>query len=507
MKILSVNQIKAADEYTIIHEPIASTDLMERAAKACADWMIKHINIQLPIYIFCGTGNNGGDGLSIARLLLNQGYNVKVFILRSTTLPSLDFIENEKRLTSIKKATLVELENMDQFPPLTDHEIVIDAIFGIGLNKPIHGIYSQVIKKINEQAGNVISIDIPSGLMADTSSMANFGSIIKATHTLSFEVVKLAFMMAENAEFVGQFYILPIGLNQHFIQSFHASPELVELSMIRAILRPRKLFAHKGDFGHAVIIAGSYGKIGAAILSAKACLKVGAGLLTMHIPTCGYSILQTTIPEAMVTCDAHEKYIATSIVLGKHQAIGIGPGLGCEKETANVLKLILRQNTQPMVIDADAINIISEKPSWMKLVTAGSIFTPHPKEFERLVGKSSHQFERYQKQIELSKRFQIYIVLKGRFTCISCPDGRTYFNSTGNPGMAKGGSGDALTGMLTGLLAQGYTPKEACLLGVYLHGLSGDIAITETSESSLLASDLIEHIGKAFLYCKDESNS
>jgi NAD(P)H-hydrate epimerase len=371
-------------------------------------------------------------------------------------------------------------------------------LFGIGLNKPITGIYSQVIKKINESLCPIIAIDIPSGLMSDTSSAANDGAIIKATYTLSFETVKLAFMMPENADFVGQFYILLIGLNQDIIQTFTNSPQLLELSMVQHILQPRKQFAHKGNFGHAVIIAGSYGKMGAAVLAAKACLRMGAGLLTMHVPSCGYSIIQTSIPEAMVTCDEHDKFIATSIVLGRHQAIGIGPGLGCEKETANVLKLILRQNTQPMVIDADAINIISEKLSWMKLITAGSIFTPHPKEFERLVGKTSNQFERFSKQVEFSKRYQIFIVLKGKYTCITCPDGQAYFNSTGNPGMAKGGSGDALTGILTGLLAQGYSPKETCLLGVYLHGLAGDLAMAEIGERSLLASDLIDYIGKAY---------
>jgi ADP-dependent NAD(P)H-hydrate dehydratase / NAD(P)H-hydrate epimerase len=498
MKILTAGEIKQVDAYTIIHEPIDSIDLMERAANASANWIIQHIQPHLSINIFCGTGNNGGDGLAIARLLLKKEYNVKIFILRSATMPTSDFIENEKRLISLENADIIDLTSPDHFPHLSETDIVIDALFGIGLNKPITGIYSQVIKKINESFCPIIAIDIPSGVMADTSSAANEDAIIKATYTLSFETVKLAFMMPENADFVGQFYILSIGLNQDIIQSFTNSPQLLELSMVQHILQPRKPFAHKGDFGHAVIIAGSYGKMGAAVLAAKACLRTGAGLLTMHIPSCGYSIIQTSIPEAMVTCDEQEKYIATSIVLGRHQAIGIGPGLGCEKETANVLKLILRQNTKPMVIDADAINIISEQPSWMKLIIAGSIFTPHPKEFERLAGKSNNQFERFHLQVEFSKRHQIFIVLKGRFTCISCPDGRTYFNSTGNPGMAKGGSGDALTGILTGLLAQGYSPREACLLGVYLHGLAGDLAMAAIGERSLLASDLIDYLGKAY---------
>lgn len=498
MKILSKDEIKKVDEYTILHEPIDSIDLMERAANACTNWIIQHIQPHLSINVFCGVGNNGGDGLAIARLLLQKGFIVKTFIVRAMAIPSEDFIKNEKRLASTKNTDIYELVHVDQFPHLSESDIVIDALFGIGLNKPIEGIYSQVIKKINESSKTVIAIDIPSGLMADTSSAANDGAIIKARYTLSFETVKLAFMMAENADFVGRFYILSIGVNQDIIQTFTSAPQLLELSMVQHILQPRKPFAHKGNFGHVVIIAGSYGKMGAAVLAAKACLRTGAGLLTMHVPSCGYSIIQTSIPEAMVTCDEHEKFIATSIVLGRHQAIGIGPGLGCEKETANVLKLILRQNTQPMVIDADAINIISEKLSWMKLITAGSIFTPHPKEFERLVGKTSNQFERFSKQVEFSKRYQIFIVLKGKYTCITCPDGQAYFNSTGNPGMAKGGSGDALTGILTGLLAQGNTPKETCLLGVYLHGLAGDLAMAEIGERSLLASDLIDYIGKAY---------
>lgn len=498
MKILTADEIRKVDEYTSRHEPIDSIDLMERAAIVCANWILQHVQPNVSINIFCGIGNNGGDGLAIGRLLLQKGFSIKIFVVRSGAIPSKDFVENEKRLNDLKKVEIIELAHIDHFPCFTENDIVIDALFGIGLNKPIQGIYSQVIKKINESSKIVMAIDIPSGLMADTSSAANDGVIIKATFTLSFETVKLAFMMAENSAYVGQFYILPIGLHPDFIQTFTNAPQLLELSMVRSILKPRNAFAHKGDFGHAFIIAGSFGKMGAAVLAAKACLRTGAGLLTVHTPSCGYSIIQTSIPEAMVSCDEQEKFIAASIVLGRHQAIGIGPGLGCEKETANVLKLILRQNTQPMVIDADAINIISEKLSWMRLITAGSIFTPHPKEFERLVGKSSNQFERFGMQVEFSKRYQIFIVLKGRFTCITCPDGQAYFNSTGNPGMAKGGSGDALTGILTGLLAQGYTPKETCLLGVYLHGLAGDLAMAEIGERSLLATDLIEYIGKAY---------
>ncbi len=275
--------------------------------------------------------------------------------------------------------------------------------------------------------------------------------------------------------------------------------EKITKNYISSIIKKRNPISHKGDYGHALIIAGSYGKIGAAVLNAKACLKTGVGLLTIHIPKCGYEILQSTIPEAMVSCDDQFKIISKSIILDHFNAIGIGSGIGTASETANVVKEILTIYKNPMVIDADAINIISQNKSWLKLIPKNSIFTPHLKEFERLVGIGKNELEIDNLQIEFSKKYSVYTVLKGHHTCISTPNGKCFINTTGNAGMAKGGTGDSLTGMLTSLLAQGYSSKDASIAAVYLHGLAGDIASVKTGEYSLLASDLIDCIGNAFL--------
>ncbi len=269
--------------------------------------------------------------------------------------------------------------------------------------------------------------------------------------------------------------------------------------LIAGILKKRNPESHKGTYGHAIIFAGSFGKMGAALLSAKACLRSGVGLLTMFIPKCGYTIMQTSVPEAMVICDENETAISTTIKLDNYDVVGIGCGIGTSAETTKALKKIIKSVERPMVIDADAINIIAKNKSWLKWIPADSIFTPHAIEFERLVGKSVNEEDQHRLQLEFSKKHKIYIVLKGHHTRISCPNGNTFNNTTGNAGMAKAGNGDALTGVLTALLAQGYTAEQVCIAGVYLHGLAGDIAIKETGEVSLLASDLINTIGKALL--------
>jgi NAD(P)H-hydrate epimerase len=491
MKILSSKQIREADQYTIEHEPIASIDLMERAATSCFKWIVQHFNIDNSFKIFCGTGNNGGDGLAIARMLSGSGYHVAIYIIHSCGNASEDFKVNETRLRNLEKTNIIDIASIKEIPEISQNDVVIDALFGTGLNKPVKGITADAIKSINQSGVKVISIDIPSGLFADQSSNVSSNQVVKSTYTLSFQVYKLAFFFAENAEYVGEVIILPIGLNEKFISSCQSNFELLEEKHIQRILKKRNPFSHKGNYGHAAIVAGSFGKMGAAVLAAKACLRTGAGLLTAHIPECGYEIMQTSVPEAMVSTDDFSD-------LPDYDALGIGPGLGVLFKSGVGLKHIIKKFRKPIVFDADAINGLSENKEWMDFVPVESIFTPHPKEFERLVGKSNDHFERNKMQIEFSKRYNVFVILKGKYTCITCPDGMCYFNPTGNPGMAKGGSGDALTGMLTGLLAQGYSSKETCIAGVYLHGLAGDIAVKETGEFSLLASDIIENIGKAF---------
>ena len=497
MKILSSKQIKAADKFTIEHEPISSNELMERAANGCFKWIIQRFDISKTFKIFCGTGNNGGDGLAIARMLILNGYKVLIYIVRDEHFVSEDFNINELRLRNINNVSIIDITSISQIPEISKEDIIIDALFGIGFNKPLKDLLVYLIQRINASSTKIIYIDIPSGLFADQSSTIFSGKIIKANYTLSFMVYKLAFLFAENADFLGEVVIIPIGLNQEFISTCQSNYEIIEEKQLSHFFKKRNPFSHKGNYGHAGIIAGSYGKIGAAVLSTKACLRSGVGLLTVHVPKCGYTILQTSVPEAMVISDENDKMISSVHQLDTYNIIGIGPGIGTSKETTNALICLVEKFENKMVIDADAINILSENKECLKFISRDSIFTPHPKEFERLVGKSQNHFERNKMQIEFSKRHQVYVVLKGRYTCITCPDGMSYFNPTGNAGMAKGGSGDVLTGILTSLLAQGFSSKETCLAGVYLHGLAADLAVKEIGEFSLFASDIINYISKA----------
>ncbi len=522
MKILSSEEIRKADDYTIEHEPIKAINLMERAARECVRWLAQAPTLprsakalrvgekgdKKSINIFCGLGNNGGDGLAIARLLAqNPEYSgkVEVFIIRYSDNCSEDFLINEKRLKKIKKVKIHNITSPSQFPSSAirhPSSIIIDSIFGSGLNKPVDGLTKEAINFINKSNCFVVSIDIPSGLFSEQNNHSKDKAIVRANHTLAFQTPKLAFMFPENEKYIGGFSILNIGLNEEFISSLPSKNYFVTMDEARIILKPRNKFSHKGTFGHALIVSGSYGMMGACVLASRACISSGAGLVTVHIPKCGYEILQTTNPEIMVEADSTDNFISDNINLDKYNAIGIGPGIGTEKETQNVLKVLIQNAQIPLVLDADALNILSENKTWISFLPKNSILTPHTGEFQKLIGDSDNDYERLQKQKDFSIKHGVYVILKGAHTCITCPDGEVYFNSTGNSGMATAGSGDVLTGIITGLLAQGYDSKQASVLGVYLHGLAGDIAAENLSEESLIARNIIEFIGEAFKILK-----
>lgn len=496
MKILSAEQIRALDAFTIKEEPIASIDLMERASLTFVNWFVEQFpNEDIPVQIFCGIGNNGGDGLAIARLLHQRFYTVAIVWCKISLNTSEDFAVNFKRLPKRKAIPLTAIKTEDELPEIKPNAIIIDAIFGSGLNRPVKGYWAKLIDWINTQANTVVSVDIPSGLFADqhTSSIS-----IKADYTFSFELPKLAFLFPENQDKVGIWISQPIGLHKDFLKEVQSNFHYVDQLLAHSLLKARSKFDHKGTYGHALLLVGSYGKVGAAVLAAKACLRSGAGLVTVHAPSSAYQILQISVPEAMVSIDEDEHYFSSLPNLKPYKAIGVGCGLDKQKITTTALKKLLEQSEQPLVLDADALNILSEHPSWYSKIPEGSILTPHPKEFERLFGKTAHNFERNRLQREQAKKLGIYIILKGAHTCIACPDGNAYFNSTGNPGMATAGSGDVLTGIITGLIAVGYPSFEAALLGVYLHGLAGDIAAYNIGEDSMIASDIIQHLGTAF---------
>ncbi len=497
MKIFSADQIKAWDAYTISHEPIASIDLMERAAAACAQWVLLHQFSKKHLHVFCGKGNNGGDGLAISRLLLQEGCTVSIYILENGKLGTDDFQKNLPRLHTYTKE-IHFLQSPDFFPALTADDVVVEALLGTGLHQPLDGLIAALAEHLNTSPAAVISIDIPTGMFADKSSKDH--PCIKADYTLSFQQYKTCFLMAENADYCGEVHVLDIGLHQTYAAETIAQHQLIDRELINRIYRKRKRHFHKGHFGHALISAGSYGKMGAAVLSAAACLRSGAGLLTVHSPRCGYTTLQTSIPEAMLNTDAEERFLSTVPTdLLRYSAIGIGPGIGLDEKTAELLLQMIRQIHQPLVLDADALNLLSIKKDLAAQLHEDCILTPHPKEFERLFGKAANDFERKELAQQKSIELNCVIVLKGHHTFIACPDGNAYFNNTGNAGMATAGSGDVLTGILTGLLAQGYNTEEAAVLGVYLHGLAGDIAALQHSQEAMLAGDIINHIGDAFL--------
>jgi NAD(P)H-hydrate epimerase len=498
MKIFSVSQIKAWDSYSIQNEPLKSIDLMERAAVACFEWITKNFASNCSFKIFCGKGNNGGDGLAIARLLSQKNFNVSLYII-SRSNGSTDFETNLKRLKTTSVKTYF-LEDKKSLPIISKDDVIIDAIFGTGLNKTPEGLFSDLIKYINETNAKVISIDVPSGLFIDKSSANN--SVVKATYTLTFQNQKLAFLMLENADFIGDVNILDIGLSKEFEEKEKSNFEFVDQKIISDIYLPRKKFSNKGNYGYACLLVGSYGMMGAAVLASRACLRSGVGKLTSMICEAGYTVFQTAVPEAMCKVSG-ETFIKDVKDLADFDVIGIGPGIGKYASHKKLLQNLF-DNKKALIIDADALNVLSENQELYPSIPANSIITPHPKEFERLFGKTHSDFDRIDLALQKAKELNIFIVLKGHYTFIATPEGKGYFNSTGNAGMATAGAGDVLTGILTGLLAQKYSSLDTCILGVYLHGLAGDIAAKNISQEALIADDIIRNLGNAFLEISDE---
>ncbi len=499
MKLFSVAQIREWDQYTIQNEPIASIDLMERAAMGCHKWISANVSPSKKYMVFCGPGNNGGDGLAIARLLFNSNLKVKVFLIGNPEHRSVDFQVNLARLEACPISVTL-IENESDFPVLTGSDCIIDALFGYGLNRPLEGLAVAVVNYINQSNSQVLAIDMPSGLFADKTSAGN--TIINASVTLSFQVMKLAFLLPENASYIGVVKIIDIGLHPKYGNDTSTDFEIVEETVIHSFIQPRERFAHKGTYGNAALIAGSYGMMGAAVLAAKACLRTGVGKLTCYIPACGYTILQTAVPEAMCVTDNNEKIHTSLNLKSNYDMYAIGPGMGLTESVANVLETILNKKPERLIIDADGLNALSQNKQWYSKIPGHTILTPHPREFERLFGTSSNDFERLQLALEKARTLQIYIVLKGNYSFIATPSGKGYFNPTGNPGMATAGSGDVLTGILTGLYAQFNNTEQVVLTGVYLHGLAGDIAAQKLTEEAMIAGDIVACIPEAFIHIK-----
>ncbi|MFW6227732.1 MAG: NAD(P)H-hydrate dehydratase, partial [Bacteroidota bacterium] len=479
MKIFNASQVRELDKYTIENLPITSIDLMEKASNAFVDKYTDLYPINRPVYVVAGTGNNGGDGLAVARLLLEKGFEVQAFVIRSGNKSSDDFNVNRQRLTNL--IPVKEITNARDLPQFPSTAVVIDALFGSGLSRPVEGLQAETIININKQGLEVVAIDIASGLMSDAPSQGE--AIMQVQHTISFQLPKLAFFMAENEPFVGQWHIVDIGLLTDKIEQTATDFQMLQKNMLQDFLPKRRKHSHKGNFGRVLMIMGSKGKMGAAVLSARACLKTGCGLLTIHVPECGYSIMQTTLPEAMTLVDSNEAMFTEVPDLRKFDTLGIGPGLGTAEYTMDAYaKLLYQIENTPLVIDADGLNMLAKRRELLSLLPENTILTPHPKEFERIAGESNNSFDRINLQQEFARNHRVIVVLKGAYTTVATPQGSIYFNSTGNPGMATAGSGDVLTGIITSLLAQIKNAEKAAQLGIYIHGLAGDIAAREHGE-------------------------
>ncbi|WP_333597352.1 NAD(P)H-hydrate dehydratase [Chryseobacterium flavum] len=503
MKIFTAEQIKNWDRFTISHEPVSSIQLMERAASAVAGWISENCKNYKRLVVVCGNGNNGGDGLAIARILYLKGFDVDVFISDPKGKFSADAAVNLKRLRDVSGISVRRFNDIAEYN-FDDKTVILDALFGTGLSKPLEGEYRLLVEQLNVIKNIKISIDIPSGMFADRLPESD-AVILKADYTLSFQCWKRSFLHSEAGKYTGKVEVLDISLHHGYLEETPTRYFVIDDEVVEGIFRPRQEFSHKGDYGKVGMIGGSYGKIGAIVLATRSALKTGAGLTFTLAPECGYEIIQTTCPEAMFIKGGTE-YV-NNFGIDKDLICGIGPGLGTHPDTEKKLLEFLKSYSGPVVLDADALNIISKNKKNIERIPEKSIITPHPKEFERLFGRTGNSFERLELAKEKAKLLHIYIVLKDHHSQIVTPEGNVFYNVNGNAGLAKGGSGDILTGILASLLAQRYTEEETCLLGVWLHGKAADFAARKHSKESMLPTDVIDELGNVFKELNKEVKS
>ena len=504
MKIFTTRQIAGIDRYTIQHEPVSDIDLMERAAGQIVDWLVHHIPVGRKLLVFAGPGNNGGDAMAVARMMAIRNYPCGLFLLdfgkELKGSPAINF----GRLEEQKKVAITRMTSVADLPEMRSDDVVVDGLFGSGLTRPLDGLAEKAVAAINASGALVVAIDIPSGLFGEDNSSNLLSGVVRAGHTLTFQFPKLSFFFPEHEPLLGQWEVLPIGLHPEAIASAETPYSCLNPGLIAPKLARRSKFVHKGNFGHALLIAGSRCTMGAAVLASKACLRSGVGLLTTHVPNPAVPVIHVAVPEAMCSADASDLMFTEFPPLATFTAVGVGPAIGMKPNSQRALHDLLEKRPEKMVLDADALNILSVRTEWLSLLPENAVLTPHPKEFERLAGASPDSWSRLQLQIRFSKTYNVIVVLKGAYTCITFPRGAVFFNTTGNPGMATAGSGDVLTGLILGLLAQAYSPADAALIGVYVHGLAGDLAARETGYEALTSGDLIRFLGKAFLHLTNQ---
>ncbi len=496
MKFFNTPIIKAIDAYTIENEPVASIDLMERAARALADAILERYAGR-SFAVFAGPGNNGGDGLAVARMLHDAGCGVSVWLINPKGKLSPDCAVNLERLQGTG-VPVVQVADSFSMPTINSDSIIIDALFGSGLDRPVvAGVFADVIRGIDACTNDVVAVDMPSGLLGGENE-PSLQLIVFATLTLTLQFPKLSQLFAENEMFVGGVQILDIGLSQRAIDETPSPFFYTCKDEILPLVRPRAKHAHKGNFGRALLVAGSKGMAGASVLAARAALRCGVGLLTVHVPAANNAIVQVAVPEAMTSIDSNECCFSDNIDTERYTAVAVGPGLGQSKESEAALLHLIDNCNAPMVLDADALNILARNPAYMQRLPQGSIITPHVGEFARLFGATESSYVRLQAAQAYSMTFGVTIVLKGAHTVVVTQLGTMHFNSTGNPGMATAGCGDVLTGCILSLLARGLTAPDAARLAVYIHGLAGDIAAGDKGEVALVAGDIVDSLPRAW---------
>ncbi len=502
MKIFPTACIKRIDAYTIEHEPIPSLLLMERAASVLTKAIRRHFP-QGSFAIFAGAGNNGGDALAVARMLAVAGRKVDVWLVAPGGRLSPDCEANRESLQAmalggLMPVTLNIVEEGFAAPSLAPDVIVVEGLFGSGLNRPVTGLAAEVIRHINSLPNEVVAIDIPSGLMGEDNGCNIPENIIRASLTLTLQFPKLAMLFAENAPYVGRFEVLDIGLSREAVQLEPSPYSTTDTCDVASLVEKRPRHAHKGTFGRLLLVAGSEGMAGASVLAARAALRSGVGLLTIALPAGNNDILQRTVPEAMTLPDACTTHISHPVDTARYTAVAVGPGLAQHPDTEKALLQLIERCTVPMIVDADALNILSRNKEYLSRLPRGSVITPHIGELERLVGKCGNSFERLQRAVELARENNICVVLKGAYTAVVTPQGCSSFNCSGNAGMATGGSGDVLTGVVAALLARGFAVADAARLGVYVHGAAGDLAAEKMGETALIASDIVDALPRSW---------
>ncbi len=504
IKIPTAQQIRELDSASITEMGIKPIDLMERAAAAVAQSITGLWPSSMPVLVLAGPGNNGGDALAVARLLSSRGYTVEAFLFNTSDRLSPDCQTNRERLKSCTEVKFTEVTAQFEPPRQNAGKLIIDGLFGTGLNKPLNRGFASLVQFINESGAEIVSIDLPSGIMAD-GTLPSGQPTVHAHHTFTFQVPKLAMMLADTAVRFGEVHILDIGLSRKAMDELNTAAVQMEKQDVSQLFMPRPAFSHKGTYGHALIIAGKYGMAGAAVLAARACLRSGVGKVTVASPQMNNAILQVAVPEAIISLDPSDTVFSAALPLEAYDAVAIGPGIGTDRTTANAFFEQMTRCTKPLVIDADGLNIMAQHAGWTNRIPRQSIITPHPGELARLCHHPGmDSCSALTAACEMATRQSIYVVLKGHRTAICMPDGSIVFNSTGNSGMATAGSGDVLTGCIAALLAQGYPPRAACMAGVYVHGMAGDLAAAALSEESLVASDIIGHLPAAFRHLREQ---